>query len=69
MDDEDILFDFSMPITEETIEDVKKLSDLLDSFEFIERERVENAKFNSYIQIRIRAYNKKRDSFVESLDR
>jgi hypothetical protein len=65
-EDEDVFFDFDLPITDETIRGVRILLDLMRSFEDSRSEGVEDAKFNSYIQIRIRSYNNKRELWVSS---
>ena len=65
--EDDVLFDFSIPITQGMVRNVEELFDLLREMEGVNRERVNDAKFNSYIQIRIRSYNRERELVQSSL--
>jgi hypothetical protein len=68
-DEEDILFNYGLEITDQTIDDVHDLFELLDLLEHPRAEALEDAKFNSYIQIRILSYNKKRELALSSLSK
>jgi len=65
--DDDVLFDFGLPVADFMIEDVESLFELLGSMKAVDRSTVEDAKFNSYIQIRIRSYNRERELVQSSL--
>jgi hypothetical protein len=65
--DDEILFDFSMDITEGMISDIERLFELLRLLESSNNEKIEDAKFNSYIQVRIRSFNLKKSLMVEEI--